>query len=760
MEYILKIFNSLIFRLTACVGLVLLISISVWAYFNLKYHKENTFNKTIAEADHLADTIKLGTHYAMMLNSKEDINEIITNIARQDRIKQIRIYNKQGEIKFSNIKQEINEKTNIKASACDICHKTEHPVEELDILKRIRVLTSPEEANLLGIISPINNEPSCSTGPCHFHPEDKKILGALDLVISMKDADKEILSHERQIINMAIFSFFSISGIISLFFLIYVIRPINRLIVWTERIGKGEYDLRPRLDKDGNDEIGQLADAIHYMGKRIQEKQYKLNRQKDEYQQLFEQVPCYITVLDKDMKLLKYNKAFTEHFNPRPGEYCYSVYKGRTEKCDMCPVARTFEDGKSHYSEETGISKDGSRSHWCAQASPIKNAQGEVVAVVEMCLDITLRKHLEERIRKTEEQYRVIFDNIPNPVFVLDSETLEILDYNESQRAVFGYDKHELLGKSFMDMFEQSDRESYANEIKTSNIINKIRYRTRDGHIRFINLRVSPSEYMEKKTLLVTASDITEKLIAEQQVIHAGKMTTLGEMATGIAHELNQPLTVIKTASSFLIRKLKRSEKIKDEILQTMTEEIDAHVIRASKIINHLREFGRKSSVIKEEVNVNEAIEKAIEMFVQQLRLREIRLHKNFDPDLPLVLADSNRLEQIFVNLLINARDAIEEKWEDKFVPDGSKEIDIRTEFINNEVKIIIADNGTGIPQNIKDRIFEPFFTTKKVGRGTGLGLSISYGIVQDYDGIINIETVENKGTKFIIRFPAVKDYS
>jgi len=755
-KQIQRIFNTLTVRLTLSVGLVLLVSISIWAYFNINYQKEDTFTKTIAEVNRLADTIKLGAHYAMMLNSREEINEIINNIGRHEEIENIRIYNKQGEIQFSNVTKEIDLTTNIKDDACYICHRTDPPQKSLDILERTRIFESPAGHRQLGIISPIYNEAGCSSNSCHFHPEDKKVLGLLDVVVSLDKTDTAISSYERRIILLAVIIFLASAAIIWTFLLVFVNRPINRLITWTRLIGQGKYDYT--MNTGWDDEIGQLASAVDQMGQKIRGKQEKLNIQKDEYQQLFEQVPCYITVHDRDLRLLRYNHEFIEQFDPKPGDYCYQVYKGRTERCEICPVLKTFEDGESHYSEEAGITKDGSPSHWLVQTTPIRDTSGEITAVMEMNIDITIRKVLEEEIRKSEAKYRSIFNNIPEPVFVLDAESLEILDCNKSVTAVYGFEKEDMVWASFLNFFHESDRAHYSKKLRNSDIINQTRQITKDGKTIFVDIRISPSEYLGQDALLVTASDITNRLMAEQQLIQAGKMATLGEMATGIAHELNQPLTVIKTASSFLIKKVSNDQKIKEEILKTMAEEIDSHVDRASKIISHLREFGRKSEVRKSRVDVNEALIKALDMFSQQLKLRNIEVVKDLDSKLPAVLADPNRLEQVFVNLLINARDAIEEKWEKEASVAEPKRICLKTSVQEGKVAIVVMDNGSGIPAHARDRIFEPFFTTKNVGKGTGLGLSISYGIIQDYDGTIKVISNENEGSEFIIQLPQLNE--
>ena len=184
-------------KLILTVGLVFLLSVSIWAYFNVRYQKEKVMQNIVGATDRLTTTIRLGTHYAMMLNSRDDINQIITNIGRLPEIKNIRIYNKSGEIKFSNSMSEVDLETNIKAEACDICHRSDPPFSELALDQRTRIFDDPAGYRLLGIISPIRNESGCA-GECHVHPEGKKILGALDLVVSLQEADRELLGPKEE----------------------------------------------------------------------------------------------------------------------------------------------------------------------------------------------------------------------------------------------------------------------------------------------------------------------------------------------------------------------------------------------------------------------------------------------------------------------------------------------------------------------------------------------------------------------------------
>ncbi len=751
-ERIFQLRHRLVFRLILAVGLTLLVCIATWAYFNINYQEGKLTENIVVGTDRLTNTIRLGTHYAMMLNSRDDINQIITNIGKLKEIQNIRIYNKQGQIKYSNHRAEIDTTTNIKAEACDICHRTDPPLAELGLQERTRLFDSEQGYRLLGIISPIFNEPGCATDACHVHPEGKKVLGALDVVVSLQETDREILQAQKGMVGLAGFAFLLISSMVGILVFRFVNRPVQQLIEGTRQIARGAYP--EKIPVGRKDEMGQLATAIGAMSREIAQKQAELNEQRNEYQNLFEQVPCLITVQDRAFRLLRYNREFSERFGPDPGDHCYQAYKGRSEKCPNCPVALTFEDGLPHQGEETGLNKDGSEAHWIFRTSPIRNAQGEVVAALEMSLDITERKQLEEQLDKSERKYHEIFNHIPNPVFVLDYDSLEVVDCNESVTTVYGLQREEVLNRSFLERFLPEERAYYRDILRTITELNQVKHRHKTGERLFVNIRVSPGEYPGRKVLLVTTSDITKRLETEQQLIQASKMATLGEMATGIAHELNQPLSVIKTASSFFIRKIEKREPVRDETLHDMLKKIDGNVDRATRIIDHMRQFARKSDPKLERVQFNDVLRRAFEIFSQQLKLRSIEVLWEVDPDLPKIDADPGRLEQVFINLLLNARDAIEERWGPAETGPGSKRIVIGTRAAARVVVCEICDTGVGVPAHMAERIFEPFFTTKQAGKGTGLGLSISYGIVKDCRGSIRVGPNPAGGACFIMEFP------
>ncbi len=751
--HILTIRHSLIAKLIIAMALSLLITVAAWAYFNINYQKSEAMAEIISATDRLTTTIRLGTHYAMMLNSRHEINQIINNIAKLDEIRNIRIYNKDGEIKFSNHADELDQITNIRDEACYICHRNDPPRTGVDLSARTRIFTAPNGNRHLGIITPICNEPSCTTGDCHVHPSDKKILGALDVVISLSAADQKILHAEKNIILLALLLFLVISALIGLFLLKFVNQPIKKLIKGTWTIAQGDYS--HQVDVRQVDEMGMLAEAINRMGRQIGAHHATLEKQRIKYRDLFERVPCLITVQDRRFRLLNFNREFAQRFDPAPGQYCFRAYKGLSQKCPDCPVDKTFQDGQAHYSEQTGVDKDGAPTYWIVKTSPIIDETGQIAAAMEISLDITQRRELEQKLAWSEKKYHAIFDNIPNPVFVLDIDTLEILDCNASVTKVYGYRHDQLCGQSFLALFKPDEKDHYAFKLMTASVINQVKQIDSRNRTLFVTIRMASSEYSGQKVLLVTTSDITKRLEVEQQLIQASKMATLGEMATGIAHELNQPLSVIKTASSFLVRKNQQHQCIAADTLTTLLTKIDANVDRASKIINHMRQFARKTDLALSRIQINTIIERAFDIFSQQLKVRGIDVAWELNPRLPDIHADPDRLEQVFINLLLNARDAIEDRWGTS--SQGLRQIKIQSTVHDGLITVSVCDSGIGIDSGIVDKVFEPFFTTKEVGKGTGLGLSISYGIVKECGGQITARNnPDGAGACFDVHFPQI----
>ena len=747
----LQIRCSLITKLAIVSGAALMFFFFLWSHLNIGAMENLSMENTISDINRLGTTIILGLHDSMLTYAPDATQEIVRNIGSQTAIKSIRIYNKRGEIKYSKDPAEIGGDTDIKQEACYVCHRKEPPLFDVGIRQRTRFFTDALDQKCIGIIFPIVNDPSCSGDPCHVHPPGKKILGLLDMVVSLDATEASLARFTRINFLMALSIAAALFLILFLCMHLLVNAPVRKMMRATRAIAAGGDFKGVALRQC--DEMGELGRALTSMGREVLAKQAELGRQMKRYQDLFEHVPCVITVQDKDLRLVSYNQFFAEEFHASPGQYCYKAYKGLDAPCPGCPVMRTFEDGLPHATEEITLDKDGNPRSFFVSTAPMPDAAGNIATVMEMSLDITASKYLEAELERSRKKYLAIFSCVPTALFVLDRESLTILECNATAEEVYGYAQAELIGQSFLDLFYNRDRSDHERLIREQHAIDRARHRRKSGAIIYVSIRVSTAAFPDSQVYLVSATDITRRLETEQQLIQASKMATLGEMATSVAHELNQPMTVIQTIAEYLMRKTRRGEPVSAELFQEMAEGIGKHIARATRIINHMREFGRKSDLSVGPVDFGEVLLHTMELFNQQLKVRNIEVTTDVAPDLPPVSADAGRLEQVFMNLLLNARDAIEERAAS---PSGApeKRITLRMYRDGAYVAAEIADSGAGIAPDIQDKVFEPFFTTKAVGKGTGLGHSISYGIIKDYGGSIETVCEPGQGARFIIRLP------
>ena len=232
----------------------------------------------------------------------------------------------------------------------------------------------------------------------------------------------------------------------------------------------------------------------------------------------------------------------------------------------------------------------------------------------------------------------------------------------------------------------------------------------------------------------------------QEQLIQAGKLATVGELTTGIAHELNNPLNNIGLFVENAIDRLQFGVADRGTILDELRNAVE-QVRKATQIISHLRTFGRVAPVSREPVRINEVVARSVALVREQLRLRQIEVHLGLCREDPVVAANAIQLEQVFVNLLTNARDALAEA--------PRKLIQVESAVAGGLVRLAFHDTGPGIPPDLERRIFDPFFTTKEVGAGTGLGLSITYGIVKEHGGSIALAKGEStEGATFVIELP------
>jgi PAS domain S-box-containing protein len=547
----------------------------------------------------------------------------------------------------------------------------------------------------------------------------------------------------------------------------YAIREQSEQFEWTYVRKDGtQFPVRMTInalrETDG-DVSGLLCIAMDITAKKRSEKALRESERK--YKLLVKNLPniVYKGYLDGsvdffDDKIERITGFSKEEFLSRKKNWFDVIYEDDVEitKDKFREALKTDES----YMREYRIKSKEGKLVWIEEGGQIVYGEdGEIEFITGAFLDITERKLAEEALHESEEKYRSLFTSGPNPIFVLDQETQMILDANPMAEETYGYSKEDLIGRPFNDLGPVEDvleglaNFDYSDWPKACVIGSKVQHFQKNKKPFYVRVTACPIRYKDKEAIILATTDITEMLEKEAQLLQADKMTMLGEMSAGVAHELNQPLNAIKMGNEYLKMMVEQGNSIPEKDLLEVASQVSEQVDRASEIINRLREFGYKPDFAKEKVDVNKPIQMVAGMVKQQLGLQNIQVDIYLEENLPHIWGHSNSIEQVILNLVTNARDAIHEKKEAR-LDSRDDVITIRSFKENDRVAVSVSDTGAGIPEAQKNRIFEPFFTTKDVGKGMGLGLSITYGIVKDYGGEIEVYSDEGTGTTFKLTFP------
>jgi two-component system NtrC family sensor kinase len=390
--------------------------------------------------------------------------------------------------------------------------------------------------------------------------------------------------------------------------------------------------------------------------------------------------------------------------------------------------------------------------------------QGRISGFVEIVRDLTRRRLLERQLRETKEFLENVMASSVDGIVTTDLKG-HITFLNRGMEEMLGYAREELLGthisrlyvkgiqeaRQIMEVLRSRQRvENYEMQIlrKDQEVLSIINSASllRDGEGNVIGTVGVFKDLTQQKKLEAKLKE------TQAHLVEASKLRALGELVAGVAHELNNPLMASQTILHVIEGELHQDCPNKDrlEVIRRCNE-------RIARIVDHLREFSRQAKPELRLVDVNVPVENALLITGQQLLDHQIHLERRLTQGLPPVMADPNQMEQVLLNLISNARDALDEK-------EGAKELLIQTALEQRAgsswVVVTVKDTGPGIPPEILDKVMEPFFTTKPVGRGTGLGLSLCFKIVEDHGGVLEIRSQVGVGTEVRVLLPAATHFA
>ena len=459
----------------------------------------------------------------------------------------------------------------------------------------------------------------------------------------------------------------------------------------------------------------------------------------------FDAISDFIVVHDAGNRVLRLNRALAETLGLRPTEAIgYEI--DRLEILDSppkeghCPFCRNPRLAHEEYIHEAA------ERTFLISASRIHNAQGNDWRTIHVMKDITDRRLAERRYRRERDFNKNILNNTQSMILVLD--TAGLVSYANRRCFEAGYREQDLLGKSLVEMVPPARRPLFAEALERTlqgaaldNL--EIPLFRGSGMPGQFSISLSPmrDEQGEINSVVVVMTDITDAASLQAKLMHTEKMAALGQLVSGVAHEVNNPLAAIVGFTDLLLENPAVPADAKEE-LQVILQEAQ----RTRVIVQNLLSFARQMPAQREPAQINSILRQTVKLRAYDLENHGVELTEKYAAELPVVIGDPHQLQQVFLNILNNAYDAVQETRR-------TGKIEVQTIHRSDKIEIVFRDNGPGISH--MDRIFDPFFTTKEVGKGTGLGLSICYGIIEAHRGeIIARNNPDGDGSTFVVRLP------
>lgn len=458
----------------------------------------------------------------------------------------------------------------------------------------------------------------------------------------------------------------------------------------------------------------------------------------------FRAMPGYVTVQDRDFRIVDANDRFRTDFGDWEGRRCYQVYKRRAEPCEVCPVARTFQDGDRHESEETVRTQDGRKVSTIVYTKPIRNGPGEVTAVLEVSTDITRIRELQEKLRRSQERYRTLFDEVPCYISIQDTE-LNIIDANRTFQEAFGNS----LGRKCYDAYKhrtepcvpcpvqatfEDDRSHSREEVVAS----------RDGRQRHVLVTTAPirNGQGEVTGVMEMSADITQ--VRELQ----DRLSSLGLLVGSVSHGLKGLLNGLAGGMYLVDSGFARDDRDRvDRGWATVKRNVD----RIKTMVSDILYYAKDRTPLWEQLDARELAEEVATLAEPRAAETDVSLSFDADPGDSAFAGDPQAVRALLTNLVENAVDAC--RLDRK---DTDHRVTLTVAGTPDAVRFVVRDNGVGMDEETVDKAFTLFFSSKG-SSGTGLGLFIAHKIAHAHGGEIDLESAPGEGTCVTVTLPRQK---
>lgn len=745
--------RSLGIRIGLSVALILLASYSLFVFLVIDMQRNFYIGQMVREAERFSSGVINATHHSMLLDDSEATRNIIKDIAREKDISDIRIYNHDGMIKFSNQPAEVGTTVNKRAEACFACHSEDKPFSEVVTSTRTRIHDHGGH-RVLGMITPIYNRKSCSMAPCHVHPQEQKVLGVLDMGMSLANLDSQVESLVKKTVLLGLATLAAVLGTIGLYITFRVHKPVTQLRDAAMKLALGDYS--HKLDIPKGDQVGECAWAFNMMRDQVRRRTQELARSREEFKRLFDQVPCFICVIDRNFNIMRQNASMRELFRGSIGMHCYEVFKKRSVKCEECHADLTLTYGQASGGEHCGLKGTGEEANYVSYTSPILDDKGNVLYAMIIAVDVGERVKLEKELEASKDFQTNLIENSIHGIVATD-EHGRINIYNRAAENLLGYRTQDALGDTdlakyfppqFVDTIVASHLGKEIDGART--IAQETAVTAADGEsvpVRFSGFILSDREATAGAVGFFQDLRMFKQL--EREKLASDRLAVVGQTVAGLAHGIKNILTGLE-GGVFVVDTAMEDED--DDLLHRGWKTVRNNIGRISGLVKDLLGYSKDRTPQYEETDPNLLAEEVCALFETRAREKSIVIERDFDPlagKTFKIFMDQRGIHTCLSNLVANAIDACETDEKE-----GQHRVVVGTfQDSDGDVVYQVSDNGSGMTEETKHRLFASFYSTKG-SRGTGLGLLVTSKIVAEHGGQISFESEAGVGSTFIIRLP------
>ena len=744
--------HSLSFKLSFSAGLIIFLVVMLGAWFNFSRQHRWLESHSQREAAGFAETVRRATYWSMLRNQRESLHQIILDMAGQPGVERVRVFNKEGEIMFSSLENEIGQRVDMKAEACYGCHAESAPLTRLPTSQRTRIFQPTGKHRVLSTILPIYNEPACSTPACHAHPPGKNVLGVLDVSLSLARVDALLEQEFKETLAFASFLFISISTFIGMAIILNVNRSVKRLVAETDKVTSGELDEVRAVEAP--DELGQIATSFNRMTRAVVA---RVRAQDRLYRQLIDNSTDAVLLLDAKGEVLLYNQEAARILGTGQQTLTRADLERLLSPPDRAEMNRLLNTLDAHGQASALVqfqvlAQDGAQRVVEGRFRGVRDEKGASQVLANL-RDVTRRQALASELDRRRAFERQLIQQALNAVIATD-ESGVVNTYNQSACLLFGYESQEVIGKmSYAQFFPRAQvsllkHNLFEHPQPEASLVRAVVVKTKDGSRLPAMLSVR-TLFMEGKFsgAVFFLQNLREAKHLKAQLLRKTRLAGVGETAAGLAHCMKNLFHGLGTSTYLVDQGLAEQDL---ELTAQGWGMVKKNLDQLSGLSQDLLSYARDRRPQYQPFNLNNLLEECRLALAGRWRDLGIQVEVLPDPSCQRVVLDPLGMKRVIVNLLTNALDALEES-----PPTGATPM-VRVACGRDgygQVWIAVSDNGPGLNPEVQNHLFGGLYSTKG-SKGTGLGLLVSQKIVEEHGGAIQAVNLPDGGARFTLAVP------